>query len=1510
MINNNRIIRIREISANNFPVTIDYTYKCIIEFIQSDGQVLLRKNLLARKQPNWLLQLANRGDCQVKIIFMYREGDVSQTWQKAGETSFVTVSALNGQLHQDLEFKITGWEMAPDLSLTVRLTQSESEENRKNLNVILPQSRKITLQTPADEKTLPIDMEIPQPITLTPQEEVIVKDVWNKVRSFKELLMEMFFKRLLWEEPDLEYYFGDFIYGMGDRFYELFELGIRQLQPHTENVIRESLVGTPIEKDLEWQTIDDYCDLFAGLGMNLSHWLVARKVWMWLLPNIPYLEDYDREDLAKGTDSALYRFFTTYIIIPVAEAMERYNQALTPATVEKMYQSWQFFGENQREKGMEFYQALFKKYPQVLPLFGQSNMNSLSVHLFQSLEFLMGCLAKGDTENLLQELRELGLLHGGVGVPSSAYPAIADIMFTLFERHVPDFTPELKQGWLTLFNRVANIMKQPKVNENKLLKKAKEFLDLISSEQEWESDDYDTRWQEIEAEIKASGCYTHTYEELAYGARVAWRNASQCIGRIQWNNLIVRDSRDVTEPDQIYSELKEHLRMATNKGSIQATMTIFRPRMPKERWGVRIWNPQLIRYGAYEQEDGTILGDPANLELTKKIIELGWQPPDNRSQFDLLPLVVEVPGHKPKLYEFPQEDVLEVEIQHPIFGEFNQLGLRWYAVPAVSNFRLEIGGINYCCIPFNGWYMETEIARDFLDPWRYNLIEPIAHALGLDTSSEQNLWRDRVFLELNYAIVHSFNQAKVTIVDHQTASQQFLSHDLREKKAGRECPANWGWVVPPAGGSTCPVYHHEMRDFHLDPHYYHAADKWKVEEDLDLDAFLERVSEKEANSDRILILYGSETGTAEVFARQAARKLKAYLPKVMALDEYDTNQIASEKLMLIVTSTFAEGEIPANGKKFLEWLKQQEKGSLDGLNYSVMAIGSTVYEHFCAAGIELDKRLKKAGANCIVPLHKGDQIKGQVPTVNSWLGLLSRVLGKNTTDVHINQKDKEIKLQVTYLESPPIEPIITEGYDRGIEVPVIANQELLQDAIKGSRSTHHIILDISHTDLQYNTSDHLAVYPCNPTKLVDDLCERIGVNPDSYFTASYIDHQGRELKEEKFPFPTPISIRQVLTEELDLSIQEPFDDLLAYVYSVTTNSDEQRTLETWLEFLSQGDNTAVCLIQKKHISDNYFTILDIFNQFPSAQIEFSKLLELLPKQKPRLYSISSSAKLYPQEAHITVSILQIETKAGKTRQGLCSNYLSTLKQGDKVRISIRKSNFRPPKDNDAIMLLVGAGTGISPLIAFLQNRQEQLQKNIILGLLQNRKKAREIWSFLGQNVNEELLDPSSKQINGNQLTLISQQENLPGKTYVYFGCRNYNDFLYKEQLKQWVDQGVITELNAAFSRVSESKIYLQDIIAHQGQKIWDLISHPKCYYYVCGDAKMANEVTELLMSIAKKYGNLSHIEAVDFFDKMKQENRFSTDVWGITLNYKEAIKEIQRANYHKAEKWLKMLEES
>jgi len=337
------------------------------------------------------------------------------------------------------------------------------------------------------------------------------------------------------------------------------------------------------------------------------------------------------------------------------------------------------------------------------------------------------------------------------------------------------------------------------------------------------------RLEQARGQIARYGTYQHTAEELEFGARVAWRNANRCIGRLYWNSLRIRDRRHVSTPEGIAAECAAHLREAGNHGRIRPVITIFAPDTPRRR-GPRIHNEQLIRYAGHLRADGAVLGDPLHVARTLQARSLGWAA-EPGTAFDPLPLMIS-PGHdmggpepQPRAFELPPDAILEVELSHPVLPWFAELGLRWHAVPAISDMCLEVGGVCYRAAPFNGWYLGTELgARNLADETRYDLLPELAKRLGLDVTSERSLWRDRALVELNLAVLHSFDLAGVTVADHHNESNRFLSHIRREERAGRTVPADWTWIVPPVSGAATAVFHRYYENFELRPAFVrHAA---------------------------------------------------------------------------------------------------------------------------------------------------------------------------------------------------------------------------------------------------------------------------------------------------------------------------------------------------------------------------------------------------------------------------------------------------------------------------------------------------------------------------------------------------------------------------------------------------------------------------------------------------------------------------------------------------------------
>ncbi|MGW0807408.1 nitric oxide synthase oxygenase [Nonomuraea sp. NPDC002799] len=349
------------------------------------------------------------------------------------------------------------------------------------------------------------------------------------------------------------------------------------------------------------------------------------------------------------------------------------------------------------------------------------------------------------------------------------------------------------------------------------LREAERFIRLFHDENP-SAGGLSARLRGVARDIARGGTYTHTFEELEFGARVAWRNSNRCIGRLYWRSLLVRDRRAVRTAEGVALECVAHLREATANGKIRATVTILSPDTPALP-GPRVLNDQLVRYAGYRTGDG-VVGDPRNVELTERAKALGWGGGSGR--FDVLPLVIRPGLGDPLLCHVPGDAVLEVPLVHPDYPWFAELGLRWPAVPAVSDMCLEIGGICYPCAPFNGWYMGTEIgARNLADTDRYDQLGVVAERLGLDTSTERSLWRDHALVELNVAVLHSFERAGVTITDHHTESRRFLTHLSREEKAGRVCPADWSWIVPPLSGGATPVFHRYYDTRVLTPAFVH-----------------------------------------------------------------------------------------------------------------------------------------------------------------------------------------------------------------------------------------------------------------------------------------------------------------------------------------------------------------------------------------------------------------------------------------------------------------------------------------------------------------------------------------------------------------------------------------------------------------------------------------------------------------------------------------------------------------
>ncbi|OXS78078.1 nitric oxide synthase [Domibacillus enclensis] len=347
-----------------------------------------------------------------------------------------------------------------------------------------------------------------------------------------------------------------------------------------------------------------------------------------------------------------------------------------------------------------------------------------------------------------------------------------------------------------------------------LIQNANEFIIDFYKETGRDGTKAKDRLQCIQKEIEQTGTYTHEFEELEYGAKLAWRNSNRCIGRLFWQTLHVFDEREARTEDEVFSALERHTDFAFNEGKIRPAITVFRP-AGEQTEELRLWNHQLFRYAGYENG-----GDPHSKDFTKQCESLGWQ--GEGTHFDLLPWVVQLGKKRPVWKDVPAHCRKEVQIDHPDFTDFKSLQLKWYPVPVISDMRLQIGGIDYKSAPFNGWYMGTEIgARNLADEDRYDQLPAVANVMGMDTKHSSALWKDRALVELNVAVLHSFKKAGVTIVDHHTAAKQHLIFEQNEEAAGRKVTGDWTWLIPPVSPAATPIFHRAYDNTVKSPNFFY-----------------------------------------------------------------------------------------------------------------------------------------------------------------------------------------------------------------------------------------------------------------------------------------------------------------------------------------------------------------------------------------------------------------------------------------------------------------------------------------------------------------------------------------------------------------------------------------------------------------------------------------------------------------------------------------------------------------
>ncbi|GAB1608413.1 NADPH--cytochrome P450 reductase-like [Argonauta hians] len=597
----------------------------------------------------------------------------------------------------------------------------------------------------------------------------------------------------------------------------------------------------------------------------------------------------------------------------------------------------------------------------------------------------------------------------------------------------------------------------------------------------------------------------------------------------------------------------------------------------------------------------------------------------------------------------------------------------------------------------------------------------------------------------------------------------------------------------------------------------------------------------------IVIFYGSQTGTAEEFSGFLSKDALRYGMKGMVMDpeECDLEELSKlsnidNSLAIFCMATYGEGDPSDNAQEFYNFLQQGEV-ELHGLRYAVFGLGNKTYEHYNAMGKYVDKRLEELGARRIFELGLGDDDANIEEDFLSWRERFWPAIGEYfgieavETDISLRQYQLTVHEELTegdqYFQGEMfrIGSYITQKppYDakNPFMAPVAVNRELFKNT---DRSCMHIEFDIQGSRIRYESGDHVAVYPTNNPDLVSRIGELLNTNLDTIFTLTNVEAEANK----KHPFPCPTSYRIALQHYIDIMNPvrtQVLKELVEYAGDV---KDKE-----FLEKISSTTAEGKQLYSEWMIKDPR-NIIAVLEDLPSVKPPLDHLCELLPRLQARYYSISSSPKVHPDRIHITAILVDYVTKSGRKVQGVATGFLNLKNpsNGDSPRVPIyvRKSQFHLPFKPSTDILMIGPGTGIAPLRGFLQERD-----------------------------------------------YLKKQDKVVGKTILYFGCRNKaNDFLYEEELNEYLKQESLSKLYLAFSRDTPEKVYVQHLLMKNREETWKMLSSGG-HIYICGDARnMAREVYDTFISIIMEFAKLSSKpEAVEYLKKIQAKGGYSCDVW-------------------------------
>ncbi|KAJ7501738.1 fatty acid hydroxylase [Mycena galericulata] len=563
----------------------------------------------------------------------------------------------------------------------------------------------------------------------------------------------------------------------------------------------------------------------------------------------------------------------------------------------------------------------------------------------------------------------------------------------------------------------------------------------------------------------------------------------------------------------------------------------------------------------------------------------------------------------------------------------------------------------------------------------------------------------------------------------------------------------------------------------------------------------------------LYVLYGSNTGTSEAFAQRIANEAPAYgfHASIGTLDSAVGGKVPKDGPVIIITASF-EGQPADNAAQFVDWLQHVEGSPLSNVRYAVFGCGNSDWSATYQAIPKLcDKLLAEHGASRLLGLSTGDASTGEFFQVfDNFEAKLWETLAK---EYSTSKSDASAMFEVRTVDAAKERAIALRQED-ALLGRVIENRVLT----KSGPVKRHIEFELPEGSTA-RAGDYVAILPQNPNRDVHRVLARFGLSNEEEVVIS-------SAGPTSLPVGKPVKLWEVLTGYVELTQPATTRDLSILIQASTAD-----TTKSHLETLKASYAEAVVARR--------LSVLQILEDQPYINISFGSFLQMLPSMRVRQYSISSSPLWNPTHITVTVSVIESPSLSASHAEpflGVGSNYLASLRPGDRVQMAVRPSAaaFHPPADPRTPVVMFCCGSGLAPMRGFIQERAAQKAS--------------------GRDV---------------------------GKMLLFFGCRSPDqDYLYSDtDLAEWSRLGVV-DVRPAFSRSpanSEGCKYVQDRISKDSE---DVVAayRQKASFFTCGSGNAAKGIKTTLVEIIKQMNNLDTAQATEYFEKVTK-GRYATDIF-------------------------------